>query len=149
LAYPLANIIIKVIPHEEQRYSFYGGDYWEEDGGATLQIRVSDMGDWKLNSLVAEHELHEYLLCRSRGIPEWSITSFDMEFDTEVVMGLHGEDDEPGDDPRAPYFHEHQSASIVESVLRMGFGISPEEYDEAWLALFKEVYHQKEISGNL
>ena len=40
----------------------------EFDAEGNLTIRVSDMGDWRYNFLLARHEMDEAILCKHAGI---------------------------------------------------------------------------------
>ena len=62
------NITIKTIQHSKQRYDTCG-DWWFDKKG-NLQIRVSDMDNWKYEYLVGDHEVREALLCKDRGITQ-------------------------------------------------------------------------------
>lgn len=118
------NIVIKTIPHSDHRYSTVG-DYWFEDDGS-LQIRVSDTGNWKHEALVALHEMVEVLLCKDRGISEPDIMAFDMAFEAKREPG---NEDEPGDDPAAPYGKEHRFAENLERLLAGELGVNWNQYD--------------------
>lgn len=118
------NITIKTIPHAEQRYETVG-DWWFDEAG-NLEIRVSNMGNWKHEALVAFHELAEVLLCRDRGISAEAVDMFD-----ERYKG----DGEPGDQPDAPYRKEHFFATTVERMLCAEFREDWAEYDDAVNAL--------------
>src|SRR6516165_10297182 len=96
------KITIEVIPHKAQRYPTVG-DWWFDKNG-DLEIRVSALSDWRLESLIAVHELWEVLLCKHTGITEASVTEFDVEFEKRRAPG---DDSEPGDSPKAPYRSEH------------------------------------------
>ena len=56
------KITIETIPHNTHRYPTIGD--WQflpaKEGELNLSIKVSDMGDWKLESLIALHELVEW-----------------------------------------------------------------------------------------
>ncbi len=54
------------------------------------------------------------LLCMERGISFKAIDRFDMQFKGEG---------EPGDDPRAPYYRQHQVASGIERLLAAELGV--------------------------
>jgi hypothetical protein len=95
------NINIQTIPHGEHRYPTCGDWWFGADG--TLQIRVSDMGNADYESLVALHELVEVLLCKKRGVTTEQVDEFDKQFEEDRSHGMHGPEDEPGDDPDAPY----------------------------------------------
>jgi len=103
------EIQIKFINHKEQRYET-AGDYYLK--GKTLHMRISkceDQKSGKRNRLIEFwcliHEMVEVLLVIARNISIDKIDEFDMSFKGE---------DEPGDDPAAPYYKEHQFATIVD-----------------------------------
>lgn len=120
------NIILKSIPHSEQRYETVGD--WQELPDGSVVITVSDMGNEDFNALVAIHELVEYLLCKKRGITDEEVTAFDKAFEEARQPG---NTDEPGDQVAAPYFQEHQFASYVETVVAVELGVSLEGYTKA------------------
>jgi hypothetical protein len=109
-------IEIKTIPQEQHRYETIG-DYV---GHERLRfIQISDMGNAKYEFLIALHEMIEQALCLERGIAEESITKFDKEFKGEG---------EPGDDPSAPYYNEHQFATKVEEMVCKEIGLDWNAY---------------------
>lgn len=112
------NITIQVIPTADQRYATLG-DYWWE--GEELQIRVSEMPDWREQILIAVHELIEATLCEDRGIEEPDIMAFDTE---------HPECSDPGAHPDAPYRAEHFFAENIERLLCAEFGLDWQEYEQ-------------------
>lgn len=122
------KIVIETIPHKDQRYDTVGDWWWE---GQTLQIRVSDMGDWRKEMCVAYHELFECLACKQAGISQKAVDAFDMSW--EEHDGL----DEPGDDPKAPYFKQHQAAMNPELWLAHYLDLDWEEYADKVLSLSK------------
>lgn len=124
----MLKIRIETIPHDRQRYPTVG-DYWDDPDG-TLQVRISDVGDRRLELLVALHELIECELCRQRGIAEPDIMAFDLAFEKEIEAGERDDDEEPGDDPRAPYHREHVYATNVERMLAYEMGVNWDEYGE-------------------
>ena len=111
------NIEIKTIPHREQRYDTCGD--WRIDGD-NLTILVSDLGDWRLEYLVADHELREALLCRHRGISQKTVDDFDTACQCEG---------EPGDDPQAPYKREHFFATSIERLTAAELDVDWAEYE--------------------
>ena len=117
------NITIKTIQHNRQRYDTCG-DWWFDKKG-NLQIRISDMGNWKYEALVADHELQEVLLCKARGITQKQVDEFDLNF-----KGV-----EPGASKKAPYYKEHKFANKVEYGLCKEFGIDWKKYDKRVLSL--------------
>ena len=118
------NVTIKTIPHSEQRYETVG-DWWEEKDGS-LQIRVSKLGNWKYEMLIAVHELVEVLICKYRGITTAQVDKFDMDYEKKRPFGSL---DEPGDDPKAPYRNEHCIATGIERVLAACLGVSWKKYE--------------------
>ncbi len=119
------NIYVRVIPHNQQRYVTVG-DWWFDEFG-DLQIRVSAMADWRYETLVAYHEQFEALACKRAGIQEALVTAFDIEFENYRKAGNHAE---PGDCLRAPYYRQHQLATIAERQLALELGVDWREYDE-------------------
>jgi hypothetical protein len=115
----MLNVRIKTIPKEKHRYPTLGDYYYEGD---QLTVVVSEMANPTNEMLVAIHELVEAYLCEQKGIPFESIDQFDHGFEGE---------DEPGDDPNAPYYWQHQVASLVERLLTQHVGIPWQEYDAA------------------
>lgn len=122
------KIIIETIRHEDQRYITVGDWFFEKDG--TLRIKVSDMKNWKYEFLVAYHELIEVMLCKDRKISQKSVDSFDINFEKEREQGKHGLEDEPGDDPKAPYRKEHFFATNIERLTADELGVNWEKYND-------------------
>lgn len=112
------RIVVQTIPAIEQRYETLG-DYWF-DGDGTIQVRVSDMGDRRLEFLVALHEMVEFMLCLDRGVAEADITAFDI---------AHPQLHEPGAHPLAPYRREHFFAECIERLVASELGVVWEEYE--------------------
>jgi hypothetical protein len=127
------NIVIRVIPHDEQRYETPGDWYFDADGD--LQIRVSQLGDWKAEACMAVHELVEVLLCKSRDISQEQVDEFDAEFERQRQEGLVGPDREAGDDAAAPYKREHRFATSIESLVADALALDWDDYAEAVDAL--------------
>jgi hypothetical protein len=116
------NVVVQIIPHSEQRYPTVGDWWWEDD---TLQIRVSHLGDWKMEMCAAYHEQFEALECRVKGITQEQVDAFDKGW--QPHDGL----DEPGDDVASPYFWQHQHATIAERQLAHCLGVSWANYEQA------------------
>ena len=74
----MLNINIKTIPHDQQRYDTVG-DYWMDHVSGELQIRVSDMSNWRYEALVAFHELAEYLQITHQEILIDEIDRYDIQ----------------------------------------------------------------------
>lgn len=127
------NITIKTIPHNEQRYPTCG-DWWDDEQG-NLEIRVSDMGNPDYEALVALHELVEVLQCRKRGITTAQVDVFDKQFEKDREAGLRGPEDEPGDDPQAPYRREHFFATNIERLVSGELDVDWNDYANSIYAL--------------
>lgn len=121
----MLNTYIVTIPHNQHRYPTVG-DYYIDDVGI-LRIFVSDMKNEKYEFLVAIHEQIEEFLTRLRGVKEEDITEFDKKFEKDRK---DGDFSEPGNDPKAPYFKEHQFATIIEKFIALELGVNWEKYDE-------------------
>lgn len=119
------KISVRTIPHKGQRYETVG-DWWFDKKG-DLQIRVSDMKNWKYELLVAIHEIIEVSLCKDRGITDAKVTSFDKMFE---ACRAPGNTDEPGDDPQAPYKKEHFFATSLERLLAAELNVDWGAYDK-------------------
>jgi hypothetical protein len=127
------KIIIETIPHNEQRYETVGDWYVSKDGA--WNVKVSKMGNWKYELLVAVHELIEYALCKDRGITDAVVSKFDKQFERERAVGIHEQDEEPGDSPIAPYRKEHFFATNLERLLSAELGVKWFEYDKKVMSL--------------
>lgn len=123
------KIIIETIPHKRQRYPTVG-DWYTKKG--TLHIRVSKMSDWRYELLVALHELVEVQLCKNRGVTQKAVDAFDIAFEKRRKSG---NEDEPGDDPKAPYRKEHFFATSVERLMAAELGVDWGKYDEEIISL--------------
>lgn len=117
------KVEIVTVPHEMQRYNTVG-DYQTDETGKT-KIIVSNLGDDGMHMLIALHELVESALCRQAGITDKMIDEFDFAFADNRAAG---DPDEPGDDPAAPYYRQHQFATQVESMMAEKLGIDWDEY---------------------
>lgn len=120
------KIVIKTIPHTEQKYETIG-DYWRDEDG-TLNIVVSELGDSLMETLVGIHELIEVLAMERDCVPLISSNEFDIVFEKERIEGKHGQDDEPGDDPRCPYRRQHRFAENIERQVAYELGVDWDEY---------------------
>lgn len=127
--FEIANVVIKVVPHGAQRYETVGDWLYLGD---TLYIFISDMGVDEYHQLVAIHEYIEALLCRAADISEEDVTAFDIKFEENRP---DGNTDEPGDDPTAPYYAQHQFATQIEKLMSVKLGVNWEAYDAAVNAL--------------
>lgn len=131
------NVKIEIIPHDQHRYPTVGDWFFE---GEDLVIRVSKLSDWRLEMLIAIHELAEVLICKHRGITTESVDAFDIEFEKQRKLGLECSPDdaetarlesaEPGDEPTAPYHREHCIATGIERIMAAELDVSWREYEE-------------------
>lgn len=129
----LPEIIIRTIHHDDQRYETCGD--WFYDNTGAMVICISETST-KYEFLVAVHELVEAFLCDFKGIKEKDVTEFDHEF--EEMRGNYPHlvgDDEPGDNEKAPYYHEHKMASRVEHWLADSCGVDWSDYEKTINAL--------------
>jgi hypothetical protein len=126
------NLNFRIIPHRKQRYDTVG-DYFKRDG--VWQFRVSKMKDQRYSILVFLHEVIEFFLCRQAGIKMKDIDRFDKEYEMS-----RGQDEaacgckhlaEPGDDPHAPYWAQHQAATKCERLIAEALGVKWSDYDAA------------------
>lgn len=143
----MKDIHIKFIPHAEQRYDTLG-DY--EETSKHLNFYISEeMGD-DYCFLVAVHELIEAYLCKKRGIKWGDIDAFDIDYEKErnnkktfAASALPiTEDSEPGDDPAAPYYKEHQFASCIERLLANEMGKDWHVYEQDLLNVLEFTPHK-------
>ena len=112
LSTAVSSIDIRFIPESEMRRPALG-DWWHE--GSVLHIRATSEGGQQAAFLVALHELVEAWLCDAHGVAEADVDAFDDAFTG---------DDEPGDDPKAPYRAEHRAAMLVEHLMALFLGIT-------------------------
>ena len=102
------------------------GDYFNK--GNNTHILAQTFKDSRLPFAIAAHELIEQFTTSYYGIDEPLINEFDAAFEEERELGLHKEDDEPGDDPRAIYHEQHQFAEKIEKQIVEYLGLTWEEY---------------------
>jgi hypothetical protein len=114
------------IPHKFQAYETVGN--WQILPDGTPVVFVSDMKDWRYNFLVMLHEFVEVFLCRHSGISQKQVDRFDIAYEKNRP---EGNEDEPGDDPRAPYRVEHCIATGIERIAAGFLGVSWKEYEQA------------------
>ncbi len=119
------KILIETIPHEAHRYETCGDWYYDSDD--VLHIKVSKLSDWRREMLVAVHELVEVLSCKNDGITQEVVDKFDKEFEAH----RHPDnEDEPGDEPTAPYVNQHCLATGIERILAQQWGVNWKEYEQ-------------------
>lgn len=115
----MIRIIIETIPHREQRYNTIGDWHFDKESG-TLAIRVSDLNNWRYETLIAIHELVEASLCGLQPGLEEKVDEFDLNYKG---------DGEPGDDPNAPYKGPHCIATGIERMLAAVMGVDWTSYE--------------------
>lgn len=124
------NVKIEVIPHDTHRYPTVGDWFYEPDGN--LVIRVSKLSDWRREMLIAIHELAEVLLCKNDCVTQAEVDDFDKAFEAKRQPD---NDEEPGDDPHAPYVKQHCVATGIERIMAAQLGVCWKEYEEELNAL--------------
>ncbi len=98
-------------------------------------MRVSKMSDWRHELLVGFHEISELAITQWHMIKEEDIRAFDIMYEEERQKGLHTREDEPGNDPRAPYRQAHSLATALERILSYALGVNWSIYDEDCMSL--------------
>ena len=121
---------IRPIPHENHRYVGTVGDYWDE--GVLTEVRISQLGDARMEFCVMIHELIEEFMCKQRGIAEPDIKAFDEEFESNRQPG---DLSEPGFSPNCPYLAEHTFATKIEMQIAEEIGLDWAEYTDRVNAL--------------
>ena len=123
---PPLRVRIREIDHREQRYDTCGDWQWLAPGypspHPTLMVTVSTLPDRREMFLVAIHELIEAFLCGCAGITEAQVDVFDLS--QEYYF-----EGEPGDQPAAPYYKQHQFATGIERILAAEVGVNWLEYE--------------------
>ena len=131
------DILIKSIPHKSHRYETCGD--WFINKGGVLEIHVSKEMGTASCGLVAIHELAEVFQCfngfrmnkkEMRHITKL-VDKFDKAYDGDLV------DEEPGDDPNAPYHREHSIATAIERILCAEIGMAWKKHDDNVAKLFE------------
>lgn len=112
------NVLIRTIPHDQQRYETVGD--WTFDGAGNLTILVSNTGDWRSDMLVALHEFVEVLICKNDGVTQQQVDDFDK-------ANLQSND--PGDLAGAPYGQQHCFAMAVERMVCAAMNLPWTEHD--------------------
>ena len=118
------NIFAKTIEHRQHRYQTCG-DYWHgyREHERSMEIRVSAMNPVSELAIIV-HELVEFFLCQRAGIKEADITAFDIQWEAVKANGRNEKYDEPGADPRAPYYHQHAIATKIERIIVRAGGLT-------------------------
>lgn len=109
----MLKIRISTIPHDTHRYPTVG-DWFFNPANKSLEIKVSDMNNWRFEFLVALHELIEVMLCQDKGISQQQVDNFDIAYEKKRKADDYSE---PGDDLHAPYHKQHQIATLIEKFI--------------------------------
>jgi len=126
----LMNITIKVTEPRDMRPEVDGVDWlWEPNGD--LQVQVAPMSDWRREILLAIHETVEAIMCKHNGVSQQAVDEFDLAFDK-----THTEDLGAGDDPAAPYAHEHRLATAIEMILCAELKVDWQDYQNELIREF-------------
>jgi hypothetical protein len=115
------KIVIETAPFASLRHGQVD-DYWRDADG-TLQIRVAPLSNDRRTHGLVVHALWEALTCLAAGVPFSAIDAWDAHY---TATG------EPGDDPHAPYYRRHQSATIIERLFL-------ESVEEHWADYAREI----------
>ncbi len=133
------KIVVEVIQHDQHRkkpngelYDTCGDWQWDNEGAdefSVLKIHVSDTGDWRMNFLIARHEMDEAMLCRRRGVSEQAVDDYDF---THPNAG----GDDFSEDTEAPYYLSHCDALASEWQMAHLLGVDWVNYGKAleWVA---------------
>lgn len=133
------KINIETIPHDQHRYPTVGDWYLDDQG--TLVIRVSELGDWRQEFLIAIHELVEWAKCKYDGVTQEKVDEFDMEYEKNRESALNDlanppevkaliEIAEPGDDSAAPYRKQHCLATGIERIMAAELEVPWDQYEQ-------------------
>jgi len=108
-------------PYAKMRNN-YVGDYLYHPGADLFRFMIADMpSDYQ--ALVFLHEFIEAYVCWKEGIKEEDIAAFDKAFEES------GKDGEPGDQKDAPYYKQHQIATVFEMIFAEKLGVRWEDYE--------------------
>ena len=121
------EIIIKFVNSEDQRYSTCG-DYLETP--THHEFRITKQTSPEKSMLILFHEMVEYYLTELKGIPEETITNFDLCWNSESI----NIEDEPGNCKSLhgivnPYYKEHRFAENIERQIAHEAGIDWFDYE--------------------
>lgn len=145
--------IIDTIPHEAHRYSTCGDWYYatevfccgwsrmklsDDDNNCptchgpmeerkVLVVLSSKLSDPRREFLIQHHELTEVKLCEQAGVTQEVVDKFDKDFEANRA---EDNEDEPGDEPAAPYVRQHCIATGVERLLAAEMGVNWKEYEQ-------------------
>lgn len=75
------------------------------------------------------HEVVEALACWWAGVDESVVTTFDIEFENSRERLNLPYSCEPGDEPNAPYYRQHQLATRIEKICARLFLVDWKDYE--------------------
>lgn len=116
----MKQIILQIIPHEEQRLKMIGDWFFDQDDNLT--VRVTDLGDWRLNFIIARHELDEAMLCKYYGVTTEQVDKYDLEHPD------NGSSDY-ADNQSSPYYQQHNDALAAEWIMSRLLDIDWKDYE--------------------
>jgi len=123
------KIILEVIPHEKQRLNEQGDWWWDGD---TLQVRASELGDWRYNFLLLAHEMDEAVFCRYNHI---TTTMVDQD---QIWASQHPEIENNPDSfsgyPGSCLQVQHNDALALEWIRSRILGVNWQDYGDAYSA---------------
>jgi hypothetical protein len=128
------KILLYSLPAEKVRNK-QAGDWRYSD--EEVEAISAKMGNEDFEFLVQFHEMIEAVLCRKRCITDEQVTAFDAQFEIEREQGIHGPNEENGDDQFAPYRFEHAFATLLEKMMAAQLGVDWSAYEAAIEALFE------------
>jgi len=117
MTHHMHNAFIEVIPHKLQRYETSGDWYTLSNG--LLHFKISQRSDKKHEWLDAMHEQIEQFICELRGVSQEQVDEWDF---------AHPGMEDPGSDPKAPYFEGHAFANSICMELAKKIGVDWREY---------------------
>lgn len=119
------KITLEVVPHNQQRLGMIGDWFFE---GEDLVVRVTDLGDWRFNFLIARHEMDEAILCKHHGVTAKQVDEYDLD-------NPHNGSSNFADNPFAPYYTEHNDALAAEWIMSRLLNVDWMEYEKR-MAIF-------------
>jgi len=84
------------------------------------------MSDQRYEFLVGMHEAIEAYLAIHAGVSPEAADKFDRAYEAKRKAG---DDSEPGDNRKAPYYRQHQIATGIERLLAVELGVDWSAYD--------------------
>lgn len=103
-------------------------------GPGQVTVKVSELGDHRMEFLIALHELVEATLLHEKGVTDAQIDEFDIAY--RARYGLDAP--EPGFDKHAPYHMEHMVADRIERLMAEALNVNWSAYEQAQAAKYAE-----------